>query len=675
MGNFRGVVKVGGSAIRGWLLDLDRPSRPVRFKLVIDGEVRGSFVADARRRWLSRKAAGQDSHGFSIPIRRPWITGRMQNIGLEDERDLRFSLRARLGPEPHEHFEDNVVSAEASIGAPEKPGRHADEDERDEVTAKPALLRQIRALSDPELGQLLAAVDRDIVLPRLTRHDKDGDWEALSRYRRTLIGGTRTQLLNLFARGAAKAQEPGHAARAATAAAALHPQSFEAHLLAGSVLAAQGKFDEGLRHLRMAERLEEEGHRAKREIAAVLARALRQELAPERRKALREDHLDVLRGLAAIDNAAFRVRYRVPLASALYECGRYDEAIAAADAVLLEAPRETRALLVKARALVARNRVGEARLHFESVLEIDPAHRGARQSLRLLAALADEETADPSVVDLPSATRESLTDLKHHWICTGGWTGDAESFADFLAEHRARCTGFAERDGPQGKTSFWRAEALDGLIESGIVQGPQDAGLARWQRFYAAVAQPQPRKRALLVSRHGADLYGGGEHFLLDVAAHHEAQGYQVILLGTKSGFAGEDSRRGARRLVFLPENPAPLRRFVLENDISLVHAISGTGFLVAEALGFTNIPFVYGVHFWNELLGDGQGKAYFDEISGEPHVRPEFALLLSRAAVVYANSRYTQAILEEGFGVRCPILFAAPGEREAALEPANAAC
>ena len=677
MGNFRGVVKVSGSAIRGWILDLDRPARPVRFQLAIDGEVRGSYVADARRRFLSRKAPGQESHGFSIPIRKPWISGGMQALSLKGAEGLRFAMQVRLGPRPQQHFEDHVVSGEASLGAGtnDPRGARAERDEESAATLKPGLLRQVRALSDAELAQLLFVVDRDILLERLSRHEKDGNWKALAHYRRALLGVARGQVLGVFSRGASSAQEHGPATRAAAAAAAMHPQSFEVHLLAGAALAAQGAFDEALRHLRSADLLEENGLRAKREIATLLPRMLRQDLAPERRAALREEQLEVLRALSAAHSAALRLRYRVSLASALYERGRYDEAIAAASEVLAEAPRELRAHLVKARALVACNRIAEAKAHYQTVLDVDPAHRGARQSLRILSALADAEAQDDMrIVDARDVSIDDLPALKRAWVCTARASAAAGSMLEALSQDALRRSGYVELAAGDGAASFWRSEALAGLAESGLVDTLEDrAALARWQRFYAAdPIRGGGAGRALLVSRHGSDRYGGGEHFLEDVAAYHESQGYEVIILGTRPELEGEDRRDGGRRRVFLPENAAALRGFILENDVALVHAISGMGFVVAEALGFSNIPFIYGVHFWNEILGDGEGRGYFDEASGEPVYRREFSLLLSRASVVYANSRYTQQVLEEGFGVRCPILFAAPRER---LVDAQAAC
>jgi len=151
---------------------------------------------------------------------------------------------------------------------------------------------------------------------------------------------------------------------------------------------------------------------------------------------------------------------------------------------------------------------------------------------------------------------------------------------------------------------------------------------------------------------------------LMEAAELHAAQGYEPVILGTRPELEGEERTVGGRRAAFIGDQPADMRRFLLENGASLVHAISGMGFTVAEALAFTNIPFVYGVHFWNELLGDPQYPGYFDEVSGDALFRREFLVILARATAVYANSRYTQKLIEDGFGVRCPILYAVPRER-----------
>jgi hypothetical protein len=79
----------------------------------------------------------------------------------------------------------------------------------------------------------------------------------------------------------------------------------------------------------------------------------------------------------------------------------------------------------------------------------------------------------------------------------------------------------------------------------------------------------------------------------------------------------------------------------------------------VAEALTYTNIPFIYGVHYWREVLGQ-EDDGFFDAV-GQPVPRPEFHYILSRATTVYANSVFTRDVIEKAFGVRCPVIYSVP--------------
>lgn len=657
-GEYRGVLRVHGSVLRGWLIDVARPARRVAFDLVIDGEKRGSYVANARRRFFAaQKGSDEDTHGFSIPIKRAWISGAPQTILIADGVGLSLSMLAKLGPRRHEHFDDRVSGGQVSIGAAAKgAARQSEDDEPESKAVNKALLRQIGALGDAELVNLLAAVDREVVLERVARHDKNGDWEKLQTFRRVVAGGATDQILAAFGRGALKAHSHALAGRVTTAAAAMHPQSFEANYLAGAAKSHQGEFDEAMRYLRAADRLEEGGARAKREMVVVLNRQLRQELPIERREEIRAEHLTLLKALSSAGDIGTQVKYRVPYATALYTAGRYEDAAAAADVILANAPHDTRALMLKARALVARNIVGEAQKLYERIIDLEPGHRGARTNLRILAALVEDEARERdgnSVIHARDV--RALEDVAQSWVCVASGT-DA---------NQAPAPGPSGRIGyaKLGDAEFWRRDALLGLRESGLIEALDPGALERWKPFYDG-RTPRKRGIAVLASRNGADLYGGGEHFLEEAAEHHARQGYEVVILGVRPDLEGQVTVSNGRRSVFVGEHPAQLRKFLLENDVSLVHAISGMGFAVAEALNFTNIPFLYGVHFWNELLGDPERSLYFDEVSGSALFRREFLVILSRATAIYANSRYTQKLVEDGFGVRCPVLYASPRER-----------
>lgn len=707
-GEYRGVLKIAGSSLRGWLMDVSRPDRRVRFNLIIDGQPRGTFAANKRRRFLVRHdGPGEDTHGFSIAIRKPWISGDLQSIRLDDPGDpnMRVSLLARLGPAANTHFDEHVVSGQASIGENPTPARVQrairpidDDTDREPrpAGANKALLKQIGALSDTELANLLLAIDRDIVLDRLHRHEKAGDWENSFVYRRAFTSTAAEQRLTTLGRGAIKAHNYGLAGRVTAAAAALHPQSFEANYLAGAAKSLQGEFDEAMRYLHAADRLEEGTMRARREMIIVLAKHMRGEMTPDRRLDLRNERLSLLRGLSGASDPQVQMRYRVPFADALFAAGRYEEAVSVAEAALSIAPNDTRALMIKARALVARNRIDEAHRVYACILDIDPAHRGARTNLRLLAALTEDEEgapagARPSVTLLGSFDRwgvpaesgkarpslsSALADIPHSWICTTKGYSDesiAPEVLTLLDTNAARRTGYTEIGLADGRRlEFWRRDALLGLAESGLLEALDDVvALARWKPFYgarecaetASRATRSKRGVAALISRNGADRYGGGEHFLENAAEHHARQGFEPIIVATRADLRGDERELNGMRCAFVGDRTADLRRFLLANDTSLVHAISGVGFAVAEALNFTNIPFLYGVHFWNELLGDPEQTGYFDEVTGASRFRREFPLILSRATAIYANSQFTQKIIEDGFGVRCPVVFAVPRE------------
>lgn len=679
-GKYRGVLKVSGPVLRGWLIDVARPSRRVRFNLVVDGEPRGSYVADTRRRFFAPQTGrGEDTHAFSVPIRKPWISGGFQSLRLEDTADsgLIVAMTAKLGPRPNQTFDDNVLGGQVSVGADQGP-RAEDEPEAEaaSVNVNRALLRQIATLSDADLVNLLVAVDRDVLAERLARHEKSGEWERLAEFRRAVAGSAGEKLLNALGRGAIRAHNHAFAGRVTAAAAALYPQSFESLYLAGSAKSLQGEFDEALRYLGAADRLEKDGVRAKREIALTLTRQLRGELGVERRAQIREEHLAVLRALSTADDPVTQLKYRVPFATALYAAGKYDDAIAAADAVLAAAPNDGRALAVKARTLIAKNQIAEAHALYERMLELDPGHRGARVNLRVLAALLEDDARaqDGAVatveyigrIDRGAPAAQVLAGLPQPWICFGDDADDRRAAAS-LAAAASRRVGFVRLDARE----FWHRDALRGLAESGLIATLDDRdALARWQPFYQGRPRPGGPGVAVLASRNGADLYGGGERFLEDAAAWHARQGFETIIVGTRAELEGARTSGDGQRACFIGERPADLRRFLLENKASLVHAISGMGFAAAEALAFTNIPLIYGVHFWNELLGDPDRAGYFDEVSGDALFRREFLVILSRAATVYANSRFTQKIIEDGFGVRCPVLFAVPRDAAPAAAP-----
>jgi hypothetical protein len=216
---------------------------------------------------------------------------------------------------------------------------------------------------------------------------------------------------------------------------------------------------------------------------------------------------------------------------------------------------------------------------------------------------------------------------------------------------------------------LWRRDALLDLIDSGLVDSGSWAEFDRFEPVYALDRGPVPARPAtVLISRNGSHKVGGGGHFLASMADHYQTLGHQPIIVGTYPEFVGQTGIADGVPFAFIEGTAAALRRFFLSNDIRFVHVMSGLGFAVAEALNYSNIPFVYGVHYWREVLGTSDSGPFF-EPDGSPIVRPEFHWILTSAATVYANSEFTREKLEKAYGVRCPVVFSLP--RDLAQETA----
>lgn len=420
---------------------------------------------------------------------------------------------------------------------------------------------------------------------------------------------------------------------------------------------------------------------ARRDMANALGVLAREEVSPDVRRSLLIDQIEILRILAESGDRSIRINGQIGLAAALCSVGQYSEAAAAADQALRWMPNSVKALVTKAKALVPQNAIGEARALYERVLDIEPHNQSVRTTLRILTTLAEEDApeAEPAIVAiLPEGSPlDRLLGSSHsgprasNWICVTGARSDADVTPSDLAAlnaQTARHFGCARISSGDREKSFWRRDAIVGLIESGLVKGA-DTGESL-DAFAALYSGPQTqasisvssRGTVMVTSRNGGFKFGGGEHFIESAAEHYAEIGFSPVIVGTRPEFRGETRVEQGLRYAFIEESVAAFRKFVIENDVRLVHAISGMGFLVSEALKYSNIPFVYGVHFWRELLGNEQDANYFDG-EGKPIPRKEFRVILARAATVYANSRYTQRTIEDGFGVRCPIIYSLPRE------------
>lgn len=335
----------------------------------------------------------------------------------------------------------------------------------------------------------------------------------------------------------------------------------------------------------------------------------------------------------------------------LIESKRVDEGLNVARSVLKRWPQnETAAYMIRAFRHMAGLQANEVAI---AILQIQK-----NRSFRLFTSPDDNEGVKVSSDNIIRRLRNNEFD----------WLAICEHLADgdftVLKSHieTANQAGFVKIS---DSLRLWKATAVSDLLEADLAQPTTIIDdLERVEGFYA---RPRPSivpGRAVLISRFGAIRFGGAEHFLHSAALHYANLGYSPIILGDveKRSHGDVPNLDPVLDYAFCDMNPAVLRRFIIENNVTLIHAISGMGSLVAAAMGEINIPFVYGVHYFREVLGGEGGEVYFDS-EGVSIPRPDFGYLLSRASTVYANSTYTRDLIEKAHGVRCPVIFSVPDE------------
>ena len=654
------IYPFSGDVVRGWLADKRNLDHPVAFRLLVDDTPRGEFLANRSRKHLRDQKIGTGEYGFDIPVDPSW--------------DIRPGAVLAVRPLGAQFFE---LIHRVEGQAPEPATSSARPLDRKTV------VEFLNATDDETLISVLQETFRTAVLPRARGHFASKAWAPLSAFHRILVEPSedRERLLMVVGRGAIYTRDFASAQRLLKVGTILFPGSEEMQYYCGVAAARADQYVEAVGFFRAALKLAPGAARTKKELANALRRVARDADTPQERAALLGDAAELLQDVL---DQEFNRSSALALGRLLYDLGRNEQALAVADRLITPGSEEIDALLLKSRCLVALNRVGEALAIAEEVARIDPLNQTAQFQLRALRYLGDGKEPDRPATfgDLillasgglaigplgaaaqaeplvPAAAEDlALTRVPFDWLRLGG--GKA---GDDLSGAVDAFSGFCEAI-PGVK--LWRREVLIHLAESGLI-GPDLSGLAGLERFYRrARVTDDPSPRAIVLSRHGSFKFGGGEQFIESMAEHYRSVGYDPIILGTRPEFVGSSGEANGFSFAFVDEKPAALRRFFLESGATLVHAISGLGFGVTEALSYTNIPFIYGVHFWREALGNDSDEGYFDE-AGEPVPRAEFRYILSRAASVYANSQFTRAVLEKAYGVRCPVIYSVPREVETA--------
>ncbi|MGR3439022.1 hypothetical protein [Alterinioella nitratireducens] len=371
------------------------------------------------------------------------------------------------------------------------------------------------------------------------------------------------------------------------------------------------------------------------------------------------------------------------IAVTLKRLGQDSLALESIEHTLSLRPTRSDAYLAKARIMIESKRVDEGLSIARLVLERWPENESAAHMLRAFRHMAGLQVDDVTI-----STLQVLGDSKFLRLrCSEDAKSIEVSPDEFAQRLRSGAFDWLVVCDQQIENSFsvarahiakasqagyiqisdtmrlWKATAILDLLNSDIVK-PRTIidDLERMGKYYIRPAPSVAPGCALLVSRYGPIRFGGAEHFLHSAALHYKSLGYSPLLLGDikKINHGKIPDVEPGLDYDFCEMNPETLRRIIVERNVTLIHALSGTGGLMSAAVGDMNIPFVYGVHYFREVLGGDGGEVYFDS-EGAPIPRPDFEYLLSRASVVYANSTYTRDLIERAHGVRCPVIFSVP--------------
>jgi glycosyltransferase involved in cell wall biosynthesis len=686
------VEGVSQGVLTGWVRDEREPERHVAIDLMVNERTVGTFVADAARPDLASEGAGD--HGFEIEVLAEWLKDG-KNVLTVWTRPEGILVRK---PVSHRHPKRRpvVTAPPAPEATPAPPPPVVAGAARAEVKYldRPSPPGQVGPqLVDPAgLQIVLDAVmaDRDEIVPTLERivdrlfrkrlwHEvitvctrfRDEAWE-------------QPRLLGWYGRALLYARDSTAAGEALLRLRELQPDRHGDVFYLALALGRQGRWREALEVLEDC--ISRDPRRAKYHYEA--GRALTQlgfgayGLLPEDRTAIQRA-VDAFETALEVDDRDWR--YYRELSALLLSLGDGERAYELARTATERAPTEPRALTELAKICVRLDRIPEALEAAQQALKLNPRNDTSKFNLRLITRLS--ETAGPSPdaslaeLDATGGLHDALLAEPATWVVLDAAAVPDGCDVQSLVTRFGFAWGAGVRPSEDADPVVWRRSFLLALLSAKIV--PRDAGAAELARRAAlhgqfVVAEPDIRRRlhgsfsdrrtVLLFSQYGIRRFGGGEHFLQQMAHLYRRLGFEPVVVGTEPERKGEYGEHEGLRYLFIDRSPDEILRLAIEERATLVHVISGLAFDVAMSLRAFDIRVVHGVHSWRDMYTPTTTHdGYFPDIDRSSAKRPEFDVVLQDAAAVYANADFSRAEIEKAYGVRAPVIYSLPDDVEAA--------
>lgn len=555
---------------------------------------------------------------------------------------------------------------------------------REERAAYRARRARREAEAAARLASLAAINPFEALASQSAAYFRDKQWEKLAHLgRESLLKNFQLKrLLTIAGRGALYQGELSDASQLLDAACALYPTDCEAAFYRAVTHLRSGNVDEALEIFHLLKTREWKPERVRSEFVQALAAKLREQADDETiLDELLAEVQEVIRSPGATVGS--------DVALLLHRHGHAEVARNLLDKLIVDRPDRRRTFEDKARLLVEQSRIHEAVTLSHEILKRWPDSSLAQFNIRVLgtidvsaaprtprlAAISGTGTEvrfrllGPDEAPETSASLEAallrLKDLNADWLVVSPSAEDLTYNTPRLTRAVRDMAGIGYRK-IDTNTALWHCDALIDLCESGLLEpsGEPLSSLSLFSRFYGT---PRPRAErqgevAVIMSRHGSVKFGGGEHFIASMADHYAELGYAPLIVGCRTELLGQRGEIGGHEYTHVENTPAAMRKLFFDRRASVVHSLSSIGYNVAQALRLTNIPFIYGIHYWSDALGHGVDDTFFDR-AGSPIPRAEFSYIVARAQTVYANSSYTRQIIEQAHGLRCPIIFSVPEE------------
>lgn len=386
-------------------------------------------------------------------------------------------------------------------------------------------------------------------------------------------------------------------------------------------------------------------------------------------------HLAIAAELSPGDYRALR-----DLAPLRLHRGEHEAAHQAALAAVERNPKAVPALQTLSQICMRLGRYHEARSALETAFKLVPKADWPKFGLRIIERFdetGDARTDDIARVPVTGLPEDTIATLElalratdSEWVYLGDRGADHTSrFVPFQFQWAAVVA--LDRDLPLAENLFRRSFLLR-ILDTGLIDRalPIEKLLVQ-AASHGATAGPgrAPRVRtgrpvAFLVSQYGVHEFGGVEQFLEQMARLYDALGYDVILVGTRSDYVGTSGVVGDIRFTFVENDPNELFSLALEEQVAIVHVVSGLGYEIAASMRHLDTRLVFGIHFWRELFHHPTpSSGYFPDVDWEQNPRAEFRIVLEDFAAIYSNSIFTRQITEKNFGIRTPIIYSLPDD------------